>query len=213
MSRRPPTGEQLETLRAVFRRSPPSTPRDFKTAGSLAGVTEAAARRAYSRGWPGIEAIETQLARERHIAAQSAEVLKVERVVTSMKANVVTLQNEVRRLQPVIRALTDNLIGAEADLSVLHPEAAVKTLQRLAKVHKDVAAISAKTVELDRLIAGEATSIVGHKAIESEPVDIEKAQALNERMNRALRRAQAAQPVEQAAEAKDVADVVDTSVN
>ncbi len=197
----------------MFRRSPPSTPRDFKTAGSLAGVTEAAARRAYSRGWPGIEAIETQLARERHIAAQSAEVLKVERVVTSMKANVVTLQNEVRRLQPVIRALTDNLIGAEADLSVLHPEAAVKTLQRLAKVHKDVAAISAKTVELDRLIAGEATSIVGHKAIESEPVDIEKAQALNERMNRALRRAQAAQPVEQAAEAKDVADVVDTSVN
>lgn len=189
--------------------------RDFKAAGVRAGVSEAAARRAYNRGWPGIDAIAGQLAKERALHAQSAEVLKAERMVGTLKTNAMSLQGEMRRLYPAVRALTDNLLGSLDHLGVLQPESAVKALQRITKVHKDVAAITAKSVELDRLLAGEATSIVGHKAITAdEPLDLEAAQAELDGFARALRRAQSATGPAATADAADTKDTdVDISTN
>jgi hypothetical protein len=191
MSRRPPPPEALESLRDIFRRSPPTTPRDFKGAGSEAGVTEPAARRAWFRGWLGIEPIERQLVRERAIAAQNAEVLKAERVVISLKTNAVLLQNEMRRLAPVVKALVGNLLGRLDDLGTLGAETAVRTLQRIAKVHRDVSSISVAAIELDRLVSGEATSIVGVKSMDDGPADLVAVKAEIEAANRAVRRAEA----------------------
>lgn len=189
MSRRIPTPEELNALRDHFRKMPPSTARDFKFARLIAGVSEEAATRAWSRGWPGVEAIESQLARERAVAAQQAEVLKARSIVTTMKANAVVLQNEMRRVLPAVKALTSNLAANLADLEALKPDAAAKLLQRVAKVQKDVTSITAKSVELDRLIAGEATSIVGHRSIEPEaPVDIEQAEAVHAALGRSIAR-------------------------
>ncbi len=171
MPRRIPAPEQLEKLRDIFRRSPPSTPKDFRDAAIVVGVGESAARKAYTRGWAGIESIESQLARERAVQAQQADVLKVERLVTAMKTNAVLLQNELRKLHPAVQALAENLASHRDTIADLPPDAAAKLLQRLAKVHKDVAAVSAGAIELDRLVAGEATSIVQHVA--AEPPDLE----------------------------------------
>src|SRR5258707_537946 len=102
MSHRPPSDDQLVALRDEFRRSPPSRPRDFRDVGRATGVTEATARRAYTRGWFGVPAIEVALAEERALAAQSVDVLKVEAVAAG-------LQSELARLGPVVAALVDGL--------------------------------------------------------------------------------------------------------
>jgi len=213
MSRRPPTPDQLESLRETFRKQPPSTPRDFKAAGVRAGVTEAAARRAYTRGWPGIESIQAQLDAERARQQQSAEYLKAERMNEVFKTNAAILQGEMRRLFPAFKALTDNLLDSLQDIALMPTDRAVKTMLRVVKVYRDAAAVHAKSIEIDRLLAGEATSIVGHKQIEPEAVDLEKAQAVSEQLARALRRAGATQSAAEPVPAtKDTPDV-DTSVN
>jgi hypothetical protein len=116
MPRRRPalTADEMESLREHFRRSPPSTARDFRTAAAMAGVTESEARRAWSRGFVGVEPIEQQLARERAIASQSVDVLRVEQVVRAAAANAQALQGEMLRLRPVVNALVESL-AARAD--------------------------------------------------------------------------------------------------
>jgi hypothetical protein len=213
MSRRIPDAAQLELLRDTFRKQPPSAPRDFKAAGVRAGVSEPAARRAYERGWPGIESIAKQLAREQEHARQSAEVLKAERMVGTLKTSAQLLQAELRRLQPAVKALTDGLLTSLEDLGAMLPNDQIKALQRVAKLHKDVAAITAKAVELDRLLAGEATSISIVKHVEGEPVAAEELQAEIDAATRALRRMQpAAKSAAEPLATKDTTDV-DTSVN
>lgn len=190
MSRRPPTAEQLESLRETFRKLPPSTPRDFKAAGARAGVTEAAARRAYTRGWRGLDPIEAQLAKERAHQQQSVEVLKAESIVRALEANAAHLQAEMLQLRPFVRRLRETLIVRLDELTDLDPASALAHLAKLAKVHKDVANVSHSAVELRRLIDGEATSIIGHKPMAAEPVDLDAAQAVVDQLARAVRRAQ-----------------------
>lgn len=189
MSRRPPTPDQLESLRDTFRKHPPITPRDFKAAAVRAGTTEAAARRAYGRGWFGVEPIQAQLDGERARQQQSAEVLKAERLVDVLKTSAALLQAELRRVHPAVKALTDGLLTSLEDLGAMQPNEQIKALQRIAKFHKDVAAITSKSVELDRLLAGEATSIVGHKAVEPDaPVDLDRAKQTHQALGRAIAR-------------------------
>lgn len=190
MALRTPTPEELDALRDHFRKIRPTTERDFKLAALGAGVSAAAARHAWSRGWPGVsDSIEAQFARESALAAQQAELLKASSMVTSMKANAVILQIEMRRLVPAVKALTTSLVAHVADLESLPPDEALKALQRITKAHKDVAAITAKAVELDRLVAGEATTIVGHRSVEPDPpVDIEQAEAIHAALGRSIAR-------------------------
>jgi len=210
MSRRVPTPEQLDSLRETFRKQPPSTPRDFKAAGVRAGVTEAAARRAYTRGWPGIESIQAQLDAERARQQQSAEYLKVENIHGTMKVVAVSLLSELRRGFAVVKALNDTLLDSLDDIALMPTDRAVKTQQRIFKTYKDGIAIAEKVIEQDRLLAGEATSIVGVKQLEPEQaIDLDKLKRAVEREER--RRAQAApQPAD--VQAKETPDV-DTSVN
>jgi hypothetical protein len=194
MSRKAPGPEALEALREHFRKlGPPSTPKDYKAAAVLAGVTQAVAMRAWERGWPGvIEPIEVQLARERAVAKQSADLLRVENIVNGVKTSAVLLLSELRRLHPVVHALVDNLANSHDEIEAMDAEDAVKVMQRLSKVHKDIAAVGAKAVELDRLLENQPTRIVGVRAVEPDaPVDLERARATNEALARAIARAEA----------------------
>jgi len=191
MSRRTPSPEALEALRDAFRRSPPVIPRDFRTAAALAGVTESEARTSWSRGWVGVESIKVQLADERAIQTQSAALLKVEHIVAGASHNAMSLQAELIQLRPVVHALVTNLVASIGELADLDSAAAVAHLARIARVHKDVAAVSQRAVELRRLVDGEATSIIGVKKIEPEaPVDIEQARATADQLARAVQRAE-----------------------
>jgi len=214
MAQRVPTPEQLDALRDFFRKQPPSTARDFKVAAYATGLTQATAMRAWSRGWPGVAAVEEQLAKERAIAKQSGELLRAEAMVATMKTSAVILQNEMQRLRPAVRALTDNLVASVEDLGGLSPESALKALQRIAKVNKDVAAITGKAIELDRLIAGEATSIVGHRAVEPDaPVNIEVAKATHAALGRAIARNEKAELLRAAAVTGVTSVAVDDASN
>jgi hypothetical protein len=119
---------------------------------------------------------------------QQVDVLKVERLVTVMKASAIVLTNELVRLRPAVHALTDGLLNSVEDLRAMPPDAAMKLLRSFAKVHRDVSAVACDAVELERLVAGEATSIVKH--VDSGPVDLVAVRAELEAAERALRRAE-----------------------
>lgn len=199
MSRRLPTADQLAALRETFRASTPARPRDFRDAARGAGVTEATAHRAWSRGWPGVPAFEVALAEERTLAAQLPSVLRVESVVAEVTAGAADLHAELRRLQPAVAAIVDTLVGRVelGEFAAKEPDAAMGQLARLARVHRDVLAVVRDAVELRRLVDGEATAIIGHKAMApSEPIDLDKARAEVEATMRAIRRAEGAKLVE-----------------
>lgn len=212
MSARTPTPEQLDALRDCFRRSPPSRPKDFREAAHVAGVSESAARTAWSRGFVGVEPIEAQLARERGLQAQSAELVRVESVVRAAVANAATLQAEMLQLRPVVQKLRENLL-LDVNTAALQvgPEKTIALLDKLARTHGRVAAVSQRAVELHRLVNGEATSIVGVKRLEPDaPMDADATERLIEIARRDAQRAKARQEKAQDTE-KDRSDGDGTS--
>jgi hypothetical protein len=202
MSRRLPSTAQFTALREAFRANPPARPRDFRDAGRVADVTEATARRAWARGWPGIPPVEVSLAEERAIAAQLPAVLRVETLVAEATAGAAGLHAELRRLQPAVAALVDVLVTRAdlGDTASMAPAIATSELARLARVHRDVLAVVRDAVELRRLVDGEATSIIGIKPMPLEVVDLDQARAEVDAVDRALRRHEQAR---QLAEAPD----------
>jgi hypothetical protein len=149
------------------------------------------AKRAWSKGWVGQLPLEVEMARAAALQAQSIELLRAENVVKALKTNAISLQNELARLRPAVRALGDGVLRDLDGLKQLPTEAAVKLLQRLSKINRDVSAVTYDAVELERLVAGEATSIVAHVA--APDVDLAEAEREFEALGRALRRAKASQ--------------------
>ena len=68
--------------------------------------------RAWSRGWPGIEPIQVELARERAVAAQDPSVLQAERVARAGLAAASGVLKSVLRLSSVAETLANRLDAA-----------------------------------------------------------------------------------------------------
>lgn len=192
MSRRAPSPEQLAQLADHYRTQPPASAADFKRAARVASTSEATARRAWSRGWPNVPAIEAQLADERAIAATSPEVMRAELVAERALRGAAELHAHVSKLREVAGALVERLVGAAelGDLAQLSPAACLAHLRSITKVERDVGAIIAGAVEVQRLTAGEATSIIAHVASEPDVLDLDAARAEAEATLRAVKRAE-----------------------
>jgi len=175
-------------------------PRDYKAASVRAGVTQAQAMRAWGRGWPGVvEPIEMQLARERALAKQSTDLLRVENIVSGVKTSAVLLLSELRHLHTAVDVLVRNIAGSENELEALPASEAVKVLQRVAKVSKDVVTVGATAVELDRLLENQPGRIVGVRSVNpDEDVDLEQAKQTHKALARAIARAEASRAIEAA---------------
>jgi hypothetical protein len=195
-----PDDTQLSQLRDYYRSRPPSTANDHKAAGIIAGCTKAMAMRAWSRGWPGIEPINVQLAKERALQQQSLEVLRVENIVLVMKTNALSLQNALHKLRPAFHVIAESVARDLDELAALPIDVRLKMMQRIGKFARDVSAVNAQGVELERLVNNESTVTIGVKHMEQEPVDFETARATHERLGRALRRVEAGELPEADAE-------------
>jgi hypothetical protein len=187
--RRTPAPEQLTKLRDYYRARAPTTANDHKAASIIAGVTPAMATRAYTRGWPGIESIEAQLARERALAQQDPAVARAEQLAKASLVAAGGLYKSVLRLSTIAESLTNRLdaLVVAGDLSQLGADAALAHLKTIARITRDTTAITAKAVETHQLVAGQPTSIVAHVDMSDVPVDLETAKAELEAARRAVR--------------------------
>jgi hypothetical protein len=194
VARRRPTPEQLGKLRDYYRSRSPSNANDHKAAAIVASVSPAIAARAWSRGWPGIEPIEHDLARERALAQQDPAVLQSERLARAALAAAAGLYKSVLRLSAVAESLTNRLdaLVVSGELSQLGSGDALAHLKAIARVMRDATMITATAVETHKLVAGEATSIVAHiDHAPTQPLDLDVAKAEVEATMRAIRREQA----------------------
>lgn len=190
MPRRAPNASAVDALRDHYRKQPPTTAADFKRAAQLASVTEATARRAWSRGWRGVPAIEAQLADERAIAATSPVVMRAELLAERALHGAAELHAHVCTLRTVAGVLVARLASAAelGDLGDLSPAAALAHLRTISKIERDSMAIVAGAVEVQRLTSGSPTSIVQHLSPEPETFDLDSAKHEAEALLRAVQR-------------------------
>jgi hypothetical protein len=146
--------------------------------------------RAWSRGWPGIEPIEQQLAREKALAQQDPAVLQAERLARASLVVAGGLYKSAVRLSAIAESLTSRLeaLLVAGDLGQLDAHAALTHMKTIARVMRDSVMVNAKAVESHQLVAGLPTSIVANVPATEMPVDFEAARATHERLGRALRR-------------------------
>ena len=123
-------------------------------------------------------------------------MLQAERLARASLSVATGLYRSVLRLAGVAETLTNRLdaLVVSGELSQLGSDAALSHLKAIARVTRDATMITAKSVEVHKLVAGEATSIVQHlPAPEAAPVDLDAAKAEVEATMRAIRREQAKQ--------------------
>lgn len=182
-----PTADQLAILRARFTASRPSTIADYRAASKAAKCSEAAARRAWQRGFPGVAALEVEINEQLALAKViTPRITAAVDVADETVARAAVLGELAGRLEPIARKLV--YVLEAADVSKFNPIAALGTLRAIVGIVDRVGSLTADAIELRRLVGGEAGRIVQVQTT-TEPIDLAVAKAELAATLRAVERA------------------------
>ena len=208
MARRAITEEMHAKLLEAFRREPGN----FAAAARSAGLNARTAKRGWERGWPGRRAVRDVLAEEQlaaraalrreqlraereaagELAAEDAAAMRAAELRISRAAQGLALAAvaPVVRLQRVAGALAEKL--EKMDTSTLKPLEVVGVLRQVTSTGRELVELMHKSLEVERLRAGDPSVIVGLKPMQPDaPVSLDEMAAEVEAAQRALDRAKA----------------------
>lgn len=192
MASRVMSRELYEQLLAAFR----DNPANLTKASKVTGVGHRFAKRSWEVGWPRIpyarpiqavlaeekikaraeqRKMEEQLRREQTAeqrkAAEDARIATTQegQLISAGRATVLGLTFSINSMLPSVRQLTQD-IAADVTAGKFkgNPEKAVRCLREVASSMRMLTESTVKLVEVERLVKGEPTSIVGHASTPSE---------------------------------------------